>query len=61
VAVKVTEVPSHTGFEEAVTVTLAAADELTFMVIALEVAGLPFTHPRFEVITQVIISAWTGA
>jgi hypothetical protein len=51
VAVKVTDVPAHTGFALAAIDTLAATVGVTVMVIVFDVAGLPLTHPRFEVIT----------
>ena len=61
VAVKVTEVPEHAGFADGAIDTLAGNDELTVIVIALDVAGLPVTQIKPEVITQVITSPFTGA
>ena len=40
VAVKVTDVPAHTGFAEGDTVTLTGRFGLTIIVIVLDVAGL---------------------
>jgi hypothetical protein len=56
VAVKVTDVPAHTGLEDGATVTLAGRTELTVIVIVFDVAGLPVTHVAFEVIRTVIAS-----
>ena len=55
VAVNVTFVPAHivpAGF--AAMLTLALTIIVTEMVIKLEVAGLPVTHARPLVITQII-------
>ena len=41
VAVKVTEVPAHTGFAEGATDTLTGSRGFTVMVTVLDVAGLP--------------------
>ena len=59
-AVKETEVPSHTGFADAEIEILAGDDELTVIVTALDVAGLPETQLRLDVMTQVITSLFTG-
>ena len=55
VAVKPTDVPEHEGFVPDVKeiTTLGVTIGLTTLVIALEVAGLPKTPLRFEVITHV--------
>ena len=54
--VKVTEAPAQAGLAEAAIAILGAEGADTVMVIAFEVAGLPSTPLRFEVITQVTIS-----
>ena len=59
-AVNVTEVPSQTGFADAVIVTLTGNRGLTVMVTALDVAGLPVVQRALEVSTQVITSPFTG-
>jgi len=41
VAVKVTEVPAHTGLADGATVTLTGSNGLTVMFTAADVAGLP--------------------
>jgi hypothetical protein len=57
VAVKVTDVPAHTGFAEAAIVTLTGRFELTVMVIVFDVAGEPVRQGvAFDVISQVIAS-----
>jgi hypothetical protein len=60
VAVKVTVVPVHTGFALATMETLAVTVAVTVMVTVLDVAGLPVTHPRLEVITTYTWSPWSG-
>ena len=61
VAVKVTEVPAHTGLADAPIVTLTGISGFTVMVMALEVAGLPVAHGvALEVRTQVITSPLAG-
>ena len=60
VAVKVTEVPAHTGLAEAAIVKLTGSSGLTVMVKELDVAGLPVTQTAFEVRTQVTTSLLTG-
>ena len=60
VAVKVTEVPAHTGLAEAEIDTFTASSGLTVMVTVFEVAGLPVGQPALEVKTQVIASAFAG-
>lgn len=60
VAVKVTEEPEQDGLDEAEIDTLTARFELTDIVIALDVAGLPVTQVALEVSTQVTISPSTG-
>jgi len=56
--VKVTDTPAQVGFVPVVCAMLTAgADGVdTVTVIELELAGLPITPLRFEVITQVIAS-----
>jgi hypothetical protein len=51
VAVKVTEVPAHTGFALAAIETLAGRELFTVIVMMLLVAGLPVTHVALDVIT----------
>ena len=54
VAVNVTEVPGQIGFMLAAMLTAAViAVPLTLMVIVLELAGDPLTHPVDELIAQV--------
>ena len=60
VAVKVTEVPAHTGFADAPIETLTGNAGFTVMVMAFEGAGLPVVHVAFEVSTQVITSPFKG-
>jgi hypothetical protein len=60
VAVKVTEVPTQTGLDDAAIVTLAGRFELTVIVTVLDVAGLPVTHVAFEVSTQLTASLFAG-
>jgi hypothetical protein len=50
VAVKVTEVPEHTGLADAEIETLTGRFGLTVIEIVFEVAGLPLTHVRVDVI-----------
>ena len=57
VAVNVTLVPEHItppGF--AAILTLAAADEITDIVMEFEVAGDPVAHTRPDVITQIMVT-----
>ena len=57
VAVKVTLVPEQMVVDGlAAMLTLAVTFAFTVMVIALDVAGLPFTQVALLVITQVITS-----
>jgi hypothetical protein len=60
VAVKVTDVPVHTGLAEGETEILTGRTGLTVIFTAAEVAGLPEGHATLEVRTQVIISWFTG-
>ena len=57
VAVNDTVLPGQVGFTPPVSAILTdgVTAAVTDMVIALEVAGLPVTPARFEVITQVTI------
>ena len=54
---KVADAPAHSGLFPDVNAieTAGVTVAFTVMVIALEVAGLPVTPERFEVITQVTI------
>lgn len=56
VAVKVTAVPAQKGLVGVAIDTEAGNPELTIIVIALEVAGLPLAQVALEVSTQVMIS-----
>jgi hypothetical protein len=56
VAVKVTEVPEHTGLEEAVIDTLTGRIGLTVISISFDVAGFPVAQVAFEVRMQVTLS-----
>ena len=56
VAVKVTDVPAQTGFEDAAMLILAETFGFTVIVTELDVAGLPLTHAASEVIIQLITS-----
>jgi hypothetical protein len=60
VAVKVTDVPAQTGFNDAAIDTLTGRFGLTVIVIAFEVAGLPVAHVAFEVSSQVTTSVFEG-
>ena len=60
VAVKVTDVPAHTGLALAVISTLTGNNGSTTIVSSLDVAGLPVAQVALEVITQVIASLFTG-
>jgi hypothetical protein len=50
VAINMTEVPAHIGFDDAETDTVTGRFGLTVIVIVLDVAGLPVTQARLEVI-----------
>ena len=58
VGVTVTLVPEQIVVALAAILTLTGARLVTFMVMALEVAGLPVAQVAFEVITQVTTSLW---
>ena len=60
VAVKVTEVPEHTGLAEAPIVTLTGRFGFTVMVTVLDVAGLPVAQVASEVRIQVIALLFNG-
>ena len=60
VAVKVTEVPEHTGFAPALTATLTGKFGFTVMVTVFDVAGLPVGHVAFDVRTHVTASLFKG-
>ena len=49
VGVKVTEVPAQTGLAEAAIETLTGKTGLTVMVTVFEVAGLPVTQDKLDV------------
>ena len=51
VAVKVTDVPWHTGLALAAMLTLTGNGVFTVIVIVLLVAGLPVMHSRLEINT----------
>jgi hypothetical protein len=51
--VNVTDVPAHIVVAVAAILTDAVTDGLMVIVMALEVAGLPVTPARLEVMTQV--------
>jgi hypothetical protein len=59
VAVNVTSLPWQTGFAEGAIVIPTATIELTVIVTAFEVAGLPETQFALEVKTQVTTSLFT--
>ena len=61
VAVKVTFVPVHAGLAEAAMLTEGAKVPLTTIVIVFEVAVNGFAQTTSEVISQTIISPFTGA
>ena len=60
VAVKVTGIPEHTGFVEAMIETLTGILSLTVIVIVLEVAGFPTAHVAFDVNKHFTWSPLTG-
>ena len=60
VAVKLTEVPEQTLFEEAVIDTLTGFSGLTVMEMLFEVAGLPVAQVALEVSVQVMTSPFEG-
>ena len=60
VAVKVTNVPAHTGFADAAIVTPTASGWFTVIVNVPEVAGFPVTHVAFDVNTQITASLFPG-
>ena len=59
-AVKVTEVPAHTGFADAVMVTETGKFWFTVMQIWFEVAGFPVEQLLLEFRLQVMQSPSTG-
>ena len=61
VAVKVTEVPEHTGLALADIETLTVCNGLTVMETVFDVAGLPVVQVALEVSTQVTWSPFDGA
>jgi hypothetical protein len=61
VALKVTGVPSQTGFAEGEMLIPTVDVGFTVMVTVFDVAGFPVVHARFEVTTQLTISLVTGA
>ena len=60
VAVNVTDVPVQMVLADGVTETLAGSDELTTIVTALDVAGLPVAQVALDVITQTTASLLAG-
>ena len=60
VAVKVTDVPEHTGLADAAIDTLTGTVGSTVIVTVLDVAGLPVAQVLFEVSIQVTASVFTG-
>jgi hypothetical protein len=60
VAVKVTEVPEHTGLEGAVIEILTGKFGFTVMVTVYEVAGLPVGQVALDVSKQEIASLFNG-
>ena len=61
VAVKMTEVPEHTGFALADMDKLTGSNGLTVMETVFDVAGLPVVQVALEVSTQVTWSPFNGA
>jgi hypothetical protein len=60
IAVKVTAVPLHTGFEVAKMVTPTCCAVPTLMTTVLDVAGFPPAQTSEEVMTQVTASLLIG-
>ena len=60
IEVKVTEVPGHTGFAEAIMVMEGTTDCKTFMMIGVERTGLLNGQGTFEVSRQSTTSPLTG-
>jgi hypothetical protein len=60
IAENVTDCPWHAGFADAAIMTLEGMDELTTIVIGLEVAGFPVTQFETEVSWQVTMSPSAG-
>ena len=60
VAVKVTEVPAHTGLADGAIVTLTGRFGLTVIVTGTDVAGLPVGQTAFDVSTTVTTSVFNG-
>jgi hypothetical protein len=60
VAVNVSVVPMHTGFDDAVIETLTGSGLFTVIVIELEVAGFPVAQGRLEVIIHLTTFPLTG-
>ena len=58
--VKITEDPRQDGFALAVMVADTGIELATFMVMALDVAGLPVTHVSGDVTTHVTTWPFTG-
>ena len=59
-AVNVTAVPLHTGFDEAAMVTPTGSTELTVNTTVFDVAGLPEIQGSEEVRIQIIASLFCG-
>jgi hypothetical protein len=60
VAVKVTEVPVHIGFADAVTDTLTGIDGVTIMVTVFDIPGFPVAQLKFEVRIHLTWSLFAG-
>ena len=60
VAVKVAEVPAHTGFAEAAIATLTGRFGLTIIVTVFDVAGFPDVQVSLDVSKQMTISPLEG-
>ena len=60
VAVKVTDVPEHTGLADDAIETLTGKFGFTVMVTVFEVAGFPVGQIAFEVSTQETASLFSG-
>ena len=60
VAVKVTLLPEHTGFDDATMFILTGRFGFTVIVTEFEVAGLPVAHVALEVRMQLITSLFAS-
>ena len=59
-AVYVTDVLAHAGFEEAAIATLTGNNGFTVRVIVFEVAGFPVGQTAFDAITHRMASPFVG-